>query len=73
MDQIQTQDRLDPEVAQEVITLLSKKIANLRAENAQLQVWPSLMRRNRPDAVRSDLNPTESTEWGIREDRRNRP
>lgn len=73
MDQIQTQDRLDPEVAQEVITVLSKKIANLRAENAQLQVWPSLMRRNRPDAVRSDLNPTESTEWGIREDRRHRP
>ena len=44
MDQI-TQDQLDPEIAQEVIVLLNKKIANLRSENAQLQVWPSRMDR----------------------------
>jgi len=57
----QTQDQLDPEVAQEVVTLLNKKIANLRAENAQLQVRPSWMPRNRPNVVRSDLNPTDPT------------
>ncbi|KAF9651392.1 hypothetical protein BDM02DRAFT_3184644 [Thelephora ganbajun] len=33
----QTHEQLDPEVAQEVIAILNKKIANLRSENAQLQ------------------------------------
>lgn len=41
MDQIQTQDQLDSEVAQEVIALLNRKVANLRSENAELQVWLS--------------------------------
>lgn len=36
----QTQEQIDPEVAQELIALLNKKIANLRNENAQLQVRP---------------------------------
>ena len=36
MDQIQ--DQLDPEVAQEVISALNRKVANLRSENAELQV-----------------------------------
>ena len=37
----QTQEQLDPEVAQEVISILSKKVTNLRNENSQLQVRPS--------------------------------
>lgn len=49
MDQIQ--DQLDPEVAAEVIVLLNKKVANLRGENAKLQVRPSRPLRNRPSAV----------------------
>jgi len=35
MDQVQ--DRLDPEIAQELISLLNRKITNLRNENAELQ------------------------------------
>jgi hypothetical protein len=35
----QIQDQIDPEVAREVISLLNKKVASLRSENAQLQVW----------------------------------
>lgn len=58
----QTQDQLDSEVAREVISLLNKKITNLRNENAQLQVRPSRMRRIRPNVARSDLNPTEPAE-----------
>jgi len=38
----QTQEQLDPEVAKEVIALLNNKIAYLRNENAQLQVWPQV-------------------------------
>ena len=44
MDQIQ--DQIDPEVAQEVIALLNKKITNLRRENAQLQVRSNRVPRN---------------------------
>ena len=58
----QGQDQIDPEVAQELIALLNKKIANLRHENAQLQVRPSRVPRGRPLAARCDLNPLESTE-----------
>jgi len=69
----QGQDRIDPEVAQELIALLNKKIANLRHENAQLQVRRGQMPRNRSYAARSDLNPTESTEWGSRKGGRRSP
>ena len=65
MDQVsidQGQDQIDPEVAQELIALLNKKITNLRHENAQLQVRRGRTPRNRSHAVRSDLNPTEPTE-----------
>ena len=34
----QNQDQIDSEVAQEVISLLNRKVMSLRAENAQLQV-----------------------------------
>ena len=64
------QDRIDPEVAQELIALLNKKIANLRHENAQLQVRRGRMLWNRTHAARSDLSPTESTEYSSRKDRR---
>ena len=47
----QTQDQIDPEVAQELIALLNRKITNLRSENAELQVLPSRMLRNRPHAA----------------------
>lgn len=62
----QGQDQIDPEVTQELITLLNKKIANLRHENAQLQVRRGRMSQNRSHAARSDLNPTESTERNYR-------
>ena len=56
MDQIQEQ--LDPEIAQEVITLLNRKIAGLRSENAQLQV------RHKPLVLSRDRsrNRTESSD-----------
>jgi hypothetical protein len=43
----QTQDQMDPEVAQEVIGVLNRKIMNLRNENAELQVrlTPVLQKR----------------------------
>ena len=69
----QTQDQLDPEVAQEVITLLNKKITNLRAENAQLQVGPGRMPRDRPYETRSDLNAIESTQQSLCKDGRWNP
>ena len=66
MDQIQ--DQIDPEVAQEMITLLNKKITNLRNENAQLQVRSSRLPRNHRtmyDGV--ILSPTERFEQIIRQ------
>jgi len=57
----QNQDQIDPEVAQEVISLLNKKITNLRNENYVLQVRrPSRVLRG--IVPHSDLNPTERTE-----------
>jgi hypothetical protein len=34
-----TEESLDPEIAQGLIALLNKKVAGLRSENAELQVW----------------------------------
>jgi len=75
MDQI-TQDQLDPEIAQEVIVLLNKKIANLRGENAQLQVWPTRM--DHPNDIRKTaillflLEKPEKAEIGGKKHRKHR-
>ena len=63
----QNQDQLDPEIAQEVIALLNRKITNLRNENAQLQVWSNRVLENQSCAEAVNPNATGSIKQILRQ------